>query len=198
MHKALEYYLRAQMPNDQQVIDQFFQKGLEEGDSPLRKLRQKKKLDEMREAYQNITKNISETSSKILAIEQRYRYLQGNSGQIEGAIDALIERKDGVVVLKEWKTSGEIPLEKGRQYELQARAGALGMDVHNSFRIDLVEIVPVLSPHNSISLPVSPVFFEKSKEMLEQVFRDLQDRNYDPKPGSHCNHCQLKPQCPAW
>jgi len=194
MHKALEYYLRAEKSKDKEVTDLCFKKGIEDGDSPLRPLPQKN-VHQIKQAYYGMVKEISETSKKILAVENRYRYLQGNSGQIEGVIDALIERKDGAVVLKEWKTSSQVPLEKERQYELQARAGALGMVAHT---IDLVEIVPVFHPQNSISLPVSPAFFEKSKEMLEQVFRDLHDRNYEPRRGDHCKHCQLKPQCPAW
>ncbi len=197
MHKALEYYLGAEMPNDKQVINQCFEKGLEDGDSPLRKL-PRKSQDEMKQAYQALVKNISEVSAKTLAIEQRYRYLQGNSGQVEGVIDALIKRRDGLVVLNEWKTSPEVTPEKKRQYELQARAGALGMAMWNACSIHVVEIVPIFAPKNTVSITYDHAFVDESKKMLEQVFKDLRDRNYEPRRGNHCKWCQLKPQCPAW
>jgi len=195
MHKALEYYLRAEMPTDRQVIDQIFEQGLQYGDSPLRKLPHKS-LDKMKQSYHEITKSISQTTTKIVAIEQRYRYLQGNSGQVEGIIDALLERRDGIVVLKEWKTSPEVSPERKRQYELQARVGALGIAAHNSYTIDMVEIVPVLSPKNTISIPYDQIFADQSKITLEQVFKDLRNRNYEPRRGKHCKLCPLKPQCP--
>ena len=197
MHKALEYYLRAAMPNDNYLVDQCFKRGLEDGDSPLRKLPAKRET-EIKQAFLQMTKNISSTSSKILAIEQRYRYLQGSSGQVEGVVDAIIERKDGAVVLKEWKTQRTIQPDKRRQYELQARAGALGIAAQQSYPVNVVEVVPVFSPENTVHLLSDPSFVEQSREKLEQVFKSLRDRNYEPQRGSHCDSCDLKPHCPAW
>ncbi len=197
MHKALEYYLRANKLTDRSMINDCIIRGLEDGDSPMRPL-PPRNIRQIKQAYHNTVEEISETTRKVLAVEKRYRYLQGQSGQIEGAIDALIERKDGAIVLKEWKTSGQIRSEQKRQYELQVRAGALGIDAHNFFPIDLVEIVPVFSPANTISFSATQAFHEKSKEMLDQVFRDLHERNYQPRRGDYCKQCQLKPQCPAW
>ncbi len=197
MHKALEYYLRAGMPTDSHSVVQCFDRGFQDGDSPLRKLPQKMS-DKMKEAYKEIAKSISENTVKVLAIEQRYRYLRGNSGQVEGVIDAVIERRDRAIVLKEWKTSAEITLDKKRPYELQTRAGALGMAMQNSHSVQSVEIVPVFNPENTVSLSYDHVFIDKSNQMLEQVFKDLRDRNYEPRRGNQCKSCQLKPQCPAW
>lgn len=199
MHKALEYYLRTGMPNNDQVINQCFERGLQDGDSLIRKLPPKSKIDKMKKAYQVIAKDILKTSNKVLAIEERYRYLYRNSGQIEGVIDAIIERKDGVIVLKEWKTSAEIQPNMRRQYELQIRAGALGMAAQNSYPIQMVEIIPVFSPENKVSIPYDNTFVDESRKMLEQVFKDLRDRHYEPQRGNHCKRlCQLKLQCPAW
>ena len=197
MHKAVEYYLRAEMPDNNRKIEQCFQNGFDYGDSPLRQLPESTK-DEMKRAFRKMVKNISETSQRTLAIEQRFRYLQKDSGQVEGVIDALIERRDSVVVLKEWKTSAEVEPGKKRQYELQARAGALGMIAQNSHPIQLVEIVPILYPENTVSIPCDNSFVDDSKRILEQVFKDLKDRSYEPRRGNHCKWCQLKPQCPAW
>lgn len=198
MHKALEYYLREGSPNEDQVIDQCFEKGLQDGDSPLRRLPLKSR-DKMKKAYQVITKDISKTLKSIFAIEEQYRYLYGNSGQIEGVVDTVIEKRDGAVVLKEWKTSAEIQPNMRRQYELQTRAGALGMAAQNSYPIQMVEIIPVFSPENKVSIPYDNTFVDESRKMLEQVFKDLRDRHYEPQRGNHCKKlCQLKLQCPAW
>ncbi len=196
MHKALEYYLRANMPNDVRSLEQCFQKGLTDGDSPFRKL-SGKSLAKMSRAYRELVQRISSTSEKPLAIEKHYRYVQGTSGQVEGVIDALVETRKGVVVLKEWKTSAEVKPDQQLQYELQVRSGVLGMVAQNAHNIQCVEIVPVFSPQNSISAVCSSSFIEESKQMLENVFKDIKDRSYEPKTGKHCKTCQLKPQCPA-
>jgi CRISPR/Cas system-associated exonuclease Cas4 (RecB family) len=196
LHKALEYYLRANMPKGRRAVEKILKKGLEDGDSPLRQL-PRNVLTKMRQAYSEITKSISESTAKILAIEQRYRYLHNHSGQVEGVIDVLLESRDGAIVLKEWKSSAEVSRERKRQYELQARTGALGVVAHNGHSLDRVEIVPVLSPRNTISITYNESFVEESKLLLDRVFRDLRDRSYKARRGKHCSLCQLKTGCPA-
>jgi len=197
MHKALEYYLNAEMPDDTRIIDQCFEKGLRDGDSPLRRL-PRKHLEKMKHAYQATAGEISRTSKKIVAVEERYRYMHGNDGQVEGVVDAVIERKDGLVVLKEWKTTTEVKSDNKKPYELQARAGALGLAVRKDIPIQQVEIVPLFSPENTISIPCDDTFVQKTQTMLEQAFKDLRDRNCNPQRSTHCGTCQLKPHCPAW
>jgi len=196
MHKALEYYLRAGMPKDALAVDECFRKGFSDGDSSLRRLSGKSET-KMRDAYRELVKNIGKTSVQPLAIEQRYRYVQGSSGQVEGVIDALLKTRDGIVVLKEWKTSSEISTTCRLQNEIQARSGVLGMLAQGSYPIHRLDIVPVFSKEHAISDVCSPTFVEESKEMLERVFKDIKDRDYEPKKGKHCKYCQLKPQCPA-
>jgi CRISPR/Cas system-associated exonuclease Cas4 (RecB family) len=152
----------------------------------------------MKSAYKQITETLAETSQKIIAVEQRYRYLHGQGGQIEGVIDAVIEQKNGQIVLKEWKTSSEITADKEQSYTLQAGAGALGFFALNSLSIDVIEIVPLLAPSKRIELHYNNEFKEQINQKLEGVFRDLQDREYEPREGPHCELCQLKPHCPAW
>ncbi len=197
MHRAIEYYLRAKMPRDKQTIVQCFREGFRSGDSPLRKLSSKTE-DRMKRGYQEIVKHIRATSIRILAVEQRYRYVQGHSGQVEGVIDAVVEQKNGIVVLKEWKNSKEVGPERERQYQLQARVGAMAMAVQGSMPIQLVEIVPILRPEKTISMRYDESVVDESCQMLEQVFKDLRDRNYEPKKGKHCDQCDFKPECPAW
>ena len=142
VHKAIEYYLKAGVPRDKQIIAYCFREGFRHGDSPLRKLSSKME-DRMKRGYQEIIKHIRATSARILAVEQRYRYVQGRSGQVEGVIDAVIEQHDGIVALKEWKASSGIRPESARQYQLQARVGAMAMAAQGSMPIQLIEIVPV-------------------------------------------------------
>ncbi|MCE5251619.1 ATP-dependent helicase [bacterium] len=196
MHKALEYYLRAGIKTDKTSINNCFKRGLQDGDSPLRKL-PCKDIEKMKQSYKEIIETISETSQKVLSIESRYRYLHDGSGQIDGVVDAVIEQRDGVIVLKEWKTSTDIETKK-RQYELQARAGALGFCAQSFFPIQMVEIVPIFNPALTISLRYDDTFMAKTNEMLDKVFKDLNDRRYEPQRGNHCKLCQLKFQCPAW
>lgn len=197
MHKAIEYYLKAGMKRDDREIAQCFREGFRYGDSPLRKLSSKVE-DRMKRGYQEIIQHIRETSTRILAVEQRYRYVQGRSGQVEGVIDAVIEQHGGIVALKEWKASSGVRPERERQYQRQARVGAMAMAVQGSMPIQLIEIVPILRPEKTISIRYDESVVDESCQMLEQVFKDLRDRNYEPKKGKHCDQCDFKPECPAW
>lgn len=197
MHKALEYYLRSGLPSGKGAIDDCFERGFQDGDSPLRKL-PPKIIKKVEQKYNEITEALSKTSLKSVAIEQRYRYLHERSGQIDGVVDAVIEQRDGQIALKEWKTSSEIVPEKKQAYTLQASAGALGIAPLNSHPIQLIEIVPVFAPSKRIQLQYDSKFVEQTSQKLDGVFRDLRDRKYQHRKGVHCKSCQLKQQCPAW
>ncbi len=197
LHKALEYYLRAGLPSGKAEIDDCFKRGFQHGDSPIRKL-PRSNVTKMKQSYEGMIRTLSKATHKPLAVEQRYRYMQGQDGQIDGIVDALIEYRDGTTVLEEWKSSTEIASDKRRAYTLQASAGALGIAAQNSYSIHLVDIVPVSAPSKTISLRFDNAFIEETRGKLDHIFRDLRDRKFKPRKGSHCKSCQLKPQCPIW
>ena len=114
---------------------------------------------------------------------------------MEGAIDALIENREGTLVLKEWKTYSDIPAEKIRQYTLQASAGLLATKCGTS--VDLVELVPVLAPQKSLRLKAKDLR-ENAPRQLENVFKAIAHRKYEPRRGAHCKMCPLRRHCPAW
>ena len=74
----------------------------------------------------------------------------------------------------------------------------MAMAVQGSMPIQLIEIVPILRPEKTISMHYNESIVDESCQMLEQVFKDLRDKNCEPKKGNHCNQCDFKPECPAW
>ncbi len=130
-------------------------------------------------------------------MEHRYRYLQGNEGRIDGVVDAVIERRDGALVLCEWKTSKDVAAGMRRQYELQVRAGALGLAANDGIAVQQVEIRSLLDPKHSLTFANDESFIAESTQKLDRMFKDVRDRQYKPQPGDHCRFCQLKLQCPA-
>ena len=190
MHKALELFLSA-WPNAD--ISKCLQEGLKYGDSPLRKL-PRPIVERVEEGFRAITDDLRRTCKAVIDVEHRYRYV-GSGGQVEGAIDALVENRQGAMVLKEWKTSPVIPSENIRKYRLQACAGLLGSKFGKA--VDLVELVPVLSPEKLVRLKAKELR-ENAPEQLENIFKAVQNRKYDPQKGPHCKRCPLKRQCPAW
>jgi CRISPR/Cas system-associated exonuclease Cas4 (RecB family) len=197
IHKSLEYYLRADMPKDVDVINQCFNDGFRDGDSPLRKLPMAV-VKKMKFGYQNMVKEISANFVQVLGVEKRYRYLHGHLGQIEGIVDAILKAKDGRTVLCEWKSSHQTAGAKKRQYQLQARAGALGLKALQSIPIDKIQIVPIFNPKARLTFSRNRDFDRHSKEMLDKVFTDLKDPTCEPRKGSHCKECELRRNCPAW
>jgi superfamily I DNA/RNA helicase len=196
MHKAIEHYLRAGMPEDKQRIDSCFEKGFSDGDWPSRKLPAASKR-KMSTAYHSLVQDLLKNSGCPLRVEHRYRYLQGNAGQIDGVVDAVIERRDGTVVLCEWKSSKDIAGGKRRQYELQVRAGALGLAANGEIAVQRVEIRSLFDPKHSLTFANDESFIAESIQQLDRIFKDVRDRQYKPQPGDHCEFCPLKRQCPA-
>lgn len=195
MHKALEYYLGAGMPANRRLRTECFAKGVQEGDSKCRVL-PPSQYKIMKNAYDQLVADLSRTSERALAIEERYRYLH-EDGQIEGVVDAVIEHIDGGLVLREWKTSQEINPDLKRQYELQARTGALALAKQGSHHVKSIEVVPLLAPANSLNIPYDEAFEDLTMNSLSQVFKDLRDRRYVPKIGRHCKWCDLRTCCPG-
>jgi superfamily I DNA/RNA helicase/CRISPR/Cas system-associated exonuclease Cas4 (RecB family) len=197
VHKALEYYLRSGFPSDKSEVSDCFDRGFQDGDSPMRKV-PRNIIKKMRGTFKQVTEKLAKTSKNAIAIEHRYRYLHERSGQIDGIIDAVVEQRDGQIALKEWKTSSEIAADKKQSYTLQASAGALGIAALNSHPVQLIEVVPLFAPAKGIELEYNSKFVEQTSEKLDGVFRDLRDRKYQHRKGGHCKSCQLKKQCPAW
>ncbi len=199
IHKALEYYLSSGLSKRKGVIEACFKKGLVDGDSIVRKLKPEI-ITEIKNAFKDITYYLASEYHTVVGIEQRYRYLHGTFGQIEGVVDAVLERNDGALVLKEWKASKRIS-KTNKRYGLQARSGALGLLGQNSFPIDEIEIVPLLSHSirsNTINFTCDSKFIEDSKVELEKILTNLKNRDYKASKGKHCRLCELKSSCPAW
>jgi len=196
MHRAIEYLLREGLPTDRRSIDDCFERGYRDGDSPLRLLSATSKKT-LKAEFRRFAKELSHETSAVVAVEKRYRYVREGVGQVEGVIDAVIRRRsDGALVLKEWKTSSEISEEKMPQYGLQGRAGALAMrslgeDVH------FVEIVPILKPSLTRRFRVDDEFSRETERLIDGVFASVEKQDYDPIRGPHCESCPLKVPCPA-
>ena len=196
LHKAIEYFLRKSMPEDQKSIDLCFKDGWLHGDAPERNIPENTATT-MRQRYLEITDNIIKTTKKVLTIETRYRYLHQNVGQVEGVIDALVINDKGLTVLKEWKMQDEIGSTNLRSYEMQTRVSALAISSQGTYHIDCVDIVPLFKPSNVISIPFNKAFTKDTEFMLDTVFKSINDRKYTVRHGNHCEHCQLKSHCPS-
>lgn len=196
MHKVLEYYLSGDLRDtDGLHVEECLRQGLEDGD-PMRKIPEQS-AQQITEAFHELVPMLARDYRRALKVEERYRYVQ-DRGQIDGIIDAVLEHKNGGQVLIEWKAASEITKSQSKAYELQARAGALGMmAAHPDLELTQVEIVPVFEPSNRVRLPYNQAFVDETTEALDRLFTDLRNRNYEPTPGPHCKECALKAYCPA-
>ena len=127
LHKALEYYLSGDLQRvDDAHLEDCFRRGFEDGDSVARRLPQRS-VQLIRKTFSDLAPIISREYREGVAVEERYRYLHQDRGQVEGVVDAVLARKNGSRVLIEWKAASKITKSQSRGYELQVRAGALGL-----------------------------------------------------------------------
>ena len=196
MHKVLDYYLSEDLQGtDGARVEECLRAGLEDGD-PMRKI-PPRSAQQISKAFHELVLVLSHDYRRALEVEERYRYVQG-WGQVDGVIDAVLEHKNGSRVLVEWKAASEITKSHSERYELQIRAGALGMmSAHPNLELTQVEIVPVFEPRNRVRLSYNQAFVDETTEALDGLFTDLRNRNYEPTPGPHCKECALKAYCPA-
>jgi superfamily I DNA/RNA helicase len=193
MHKALDMFLSAWPWPDGTNFQQFFQDGLRLGDSPLRSI-PRPLVMKIEKGFEKIAVDLMRTCRKVVRVESHYHYVS-NNGMVDGVIDALVEDRDGALVLKEWKTYADIPEQKIREYTLQASAGLMGIDEGPA--VDRVDLVPVFAPEKSLKLRARDLR-ERAPRQLEEVFAAIARRRYEAKKGPHCKMCPLKRHCPAW
>jgi len=194
MHKALELFLCAwPWGRDEALLGRCLRDGIRYGDSPLRRL-PPPLVNKMRDGFKKITDDLRRTCRKVVEVERPYRYAS-NGGVVEGVVDALIEDRDGALVLKEWKTNSEIPRGRLRQFTLQTSAALLGMKAGPS--VDVVDLVPVLGSEESVRLGARDIR-ERAPAQMNRVFSAIVNRNFAAHRGEHCGTCSLKRHCPAW
>jgi superfamily I DNA/RNA helicase len=193
MHKALDMFLSAWPWHDGTNFKQFFQDGLRHGDSPLRSI-PRPLVTKIEKGFEKIAVDLTRTCRKVVRVESHYHYVS-NSGMVDGAIDALVEDRDGALVLKEWKTYSDIPEDKIREYTLQASAGLMGIEEGPA--VDRVDLVPVFAPEKSLRLSARALR-ERAPKQLDEVFGAISHRRYEPKKGPYCKMCPLRRHCPAW
>ncbi len=194
MHKALELFLCAwPWTRKEAAFSRCLEDGIRFGDSPLRDF-PKPLVRKLHDGLKIITDDLARTCRRIVGVERRYQY-SATRGVVEGVIDALIEDRDGALVLKEWKTNSEIPEGKMQQYTLQTSAALLAMKT--ATLPNFVDLVPVFQPRRTERLDAKKIQ-EEAPQKLDQVFSTIADRKYTPRRGSHCKTCSLKRHCPAW
>jgi CRISPR/Cas system-associated exonuclease Cas4 (RecB family) len=178
-------------------VAQCLEQGIRVGDSPQRKLPEAV-MSQLGQAYSGMVAYSRSAWTKMLAVEHRYTYVHDGIGQVEGVVDAVVEGHDGAIVLVEWKTAREVAAGRRRPYELQARAGALGLRAQGSYAIERIEIIPSLDPSSAQTFSCDERFIAESQRMFDELFRMLQHRDYPAEPDDQCKQCPLKKQCPAW
>jgi superfamily I DNA/RNA helicase len=100
VHKAWELWARMGMPDDEPSIAQCLERGIRVGDSPQRKLPAASRSD-LERAYRGMLGYSRAAWKNVLAVEHRYTYVHGSMGQVEGVADAVMETRDGAIVLVE-------------------------------------------------------------------------------------------------
>lgn len=193
LHRAVELYLRAGLPDDTTVIQQCFQRGFEETEGPARELKPEVK-GRLAHHFDSIAHHLRIDTREVIDVERPFRLVTPKGDIVEGVADAIVRDTTGEIVLKEWKTSATLSKRRTKRYGLQAATAALALQ---GLGIQRVEVVPLLAPARTVSVIWNARERASSERRLARVFVSVRKRAPDPTVGDHCTDCPLRVSCPA-
>lgn len=139
--------------------------------------------------------------SKTVGLEQRIVIDLNNDGRykLQGYIDRLATKGDGVYEIHDYKTNSSLPLkeylEEDRQLALYAMA--VKKNYPNAERIKL--IWHFLSFNEDITLEKTEEELDKLKlTVISDIQRIESASDYPTKKTKLCEWCEFRPMCPEW
>jgi CRISPR/Cas system-associated exonuclease Cas4 (RecB family) len=110
----------------------------------------------------------------------------------------LIYRRDGVLVVRDWKSAATLPTRDELRRDRQLHLGALCAARHYGDRVIQGEIASITS-----ALAVSvPIFRSGARDAGAAVVRTARkaeaDREFRPTPNEWCGSCKVRAHCPLY
>jgi putative RecB family exonuclease len=140
------------------------------------------------------------TQARTIGLEQRVTVdLGGGNYKMQGYIDRLAYRDEGVYEIHDYKTSFSIPLQQYIEEDRQLALYALAVrsKYPNAQQIRL--IWHFLSAGQEVVLEKTDEEMEKLKaSVISDIDRIESATEYPTRPGRLCEWCEFRPMCPEW
>ena len=135
------------------------------------------------------------TPAHVVAQERRFTVHCDNGVELIGRMDQINRIAPGEVEIIDYKT-GKPKLETQAEKDLQLSIYALAAR-------DVLDVVPVrliyynLQTNQCVSASRDQVQLQQVRGTIQEVAGDIRARQFAPRPGFACKHCEFRFLCPA-
>lgn len=139
--------------------------------------------------------------TKIISIEERIVIDLDESGsyKLQGFIDRLDEKKDGVYEIHDYKTNSKLPLPEYIKNDRQLALYSIGVKERYPDAKDIRLIWHFLKFDKEIDSTRTNDELESLKKETVELIKDIEkSETYPTNPSILCNWCEYKPMCPQW
>ena len=171
-------------------IEQLFEEHLHLSGNQLPPYVIKRRVAAMLAALKRYAKEKGKWISSTVNVELPFDY--GITGAVvRGRIDLLVRSDDGSLEIVDWKTGQPHDyLRTDFQMQIYALAAReqLGLDVSKA-------TLHYIEHDKTEEHPINNDFLSAGKTNLSSVVAGIQEKLFEPKPGSVCTRCECRPIC---
>lgn len=152
------------------------------------------------EAYTTVIRALEhlgpQARDRVLGVEHRMEIVV-DGVTIVYVADAIY-RRDGVTVVRDWKSSSELP----RRHELadNRQLGVGALCVARTFGVTGVTVeIASINVGVAVSAPLDrAAAIDAASAVADSAREFAQDREFEPTPGEVCATCPVRKSCPAF
>jgi len=197
VHAALEAFYdgRVSGPPPLEEVLEAFREEFDPEAYPDEEERERRRADGLRMVREFYEKHAGDFRP-ALAVEKQLQF-DVEGVPFVGYVDRIDRTGDDRLRIVDYKTGGDLDLDRVRG-STQLTLYQLGAEAKFGREVDTLTLyhVPTQTPFEAERHGEEQV--ERVREKVRTVARGIENEEFEPNPGSHCEWCDFQPYCPAF